>query len=212
VKQKKIPQLFTAFISGFALLILLLSILTQRSQALIPFVPDPSVLMGVQDGDVHFADYDGDGETDIFLTGENVTGTGVSLFYAGASGDYTYVSGTNVIGLINSAADWGDYDNDGDLDLVIIGEDEEIAKTLIYRNDDGFNFTDVTTGTLQRVQGGDVEWGDYDNDGDLDILLAGSDGGSLYTAVYRNDTGFFVDTLAAIDTIVLITYLAPPLR
>ncbi|OFZ08800.1 MAG: hypothetical protein A2338_09375 [Bacteroidetes bacterium RIFOXYB12_FULL_41_6] len=52
--------------------------------------------------------------------------------------------------------------------------------TKILKNESGQSFTDVNTG-LPNVNG-TAKWGDYDNDGDLDILLTGQ-----VEVVYRND-------------------------
>ncbi|MEP5103530.1 MAG: MBG domain-containing protein [Ekhidna sp.] len=94
-----------------------------------------------------------------------------------------------------SSADWGDYDNDGDLDLVISGNNGNLF-TIIYRNDDGV-FVDINAG-LPGVRFGSVMWGDYDNDQDLDLVVSGnlneaSPPFNSITAIYRNDDGAFVD-------------------
>ncbi len=62
---------------------------------------------------------------------------------------------------------WGDYDNDGDDDLLLSG-------SVLLRNDDDI-FTDVTKSVgLVGLAGGGV-WGDYDNDGRLDFYAIGGD-------------------------------------
>lgn len=48
-------------------------------------------------------------------------------------------------------------------------------------------FGEVHPGSLAGVHGGSVAWGDYDNDGDLDILLTGHTGSGYISKVYRND-------------------------
>ena len=66
---------------------------------------------------------------------------------------------------------WGDYDNDGDLDVLLTGPSGGVA-SRVYRNNGG-TFSDIGAG-LPGVSISSVAWGDYDNDGDLDILLTGS--------------------------------------
>jgi hypothetical protein len=78
---------------------------------------------------------------------------------------------------------WGDYDNDGHLDILLTGS--KLAR--VYRNSGGANPTFSQPGAfLPGVQGSSAAWGDFDNDGDLDILLAGFSSPSFISKVYRN--------------------------
>ncbi|MCC6348387.1 MAG: VCBS repeat-containing protein [Candidatus Eisenbacteria bacterium] len=91
---------------------------------------------------------------------------------------------------------WGDYDNDGDLDLLQTGSTSindtlGVPQTLLYQNDGTGNFVPIAT-TLPKVWRGYVEWGDYDNDGMLDLLLTGQPSpnfraDSSITSIYHND-------------------------
>lgn len=84
---------------------------------------------------------------------------------------------------------WGDYDNDGDLDLLVCGSTSNNLLTRIYRNDGQGTLVDIHAGLIPLVARA-VAWGDYDNDGDLGILLNGvSDIGFRTTAIYRNEGG-----------------------
>ncbi|MHC4756679.1 MAG: LamG-like jellyroll fold domain-containing protein, partial [Planctomycetota bacterium] len=90
-----------------------------------------------------------------------------------------------------SSVAWGDYDNDGDMDILLTGRDRTLTPiSRIYRNDpstgSGRDFNDISAG-LTGVRYSSVAWGDYDNDGDLDILLTGiaSSGGPI-SRIYRN--------------------------
>jgi hypothetical protein len=87
---------------------------------------------------------------------------------------------------------WGDYDSDGDLDVLLTGQPASGGISRVYRND-GATFTDVGAG-LVGLAIGRAAWGDYDNDGDLDILLTGASGSGTPTSrVYRNDGNGFSD-------------------
>jgi hypothetical protein len=77
-----------------------------------------------------------------------------------------------------SAAAWGDYDNDGDLDLATSGRYSSWGELNIFRNDGAQGFRRVP----HQVRGfafANVEWGDYDGDGDLDLLTSSYLDGSM---------------------------------
>jgi hypothetical protein len=95
--------------------------------------------------------------------------------------------------VIHCSLAWGDYDNDGDLDLALSGDTKRLRVTRIYHNDGGL-FTDANAGL--KGGGHQVAWGDYDNDGDLDIVCGGSfySSGDLLeypTRIYRNNGRVF---------------------
>ncbi|MFC1573445.1 FG-GAP-like repeat-containing protein, partial [Candidatus Eisenbacteria bacterium] len=150
------------------------------------FTDSGAGLEGVRSSSVAWGDYDNDGDLDILLTGEDVGGTYISRVYRNDAGLFTDI-GTGLEGVRRGSVAWGDYDNDGDLDILLTGESEVwhyISRA--YRNDAGL-FTDIGAG-LQGVEFSSVAWGDYDNDGDLDILLTGEVGGFPFISrVYRND-------------------------
>ncbi len=88
----------------------------------------------------------------------------------------------------DGGAAWGDYDDDGDLDLYV--SNTETASNL-YRNDSGI-FVDATTPPLGDTgYNTGVAWADYDNDGDLDLYVGTSYGTNN---LFRNEgAGTFVD-------------------
>lgn len=107
---------------------------------------------------------------------------------------------------MGSGAAWGDYDDDGWLDLVIASEtgpftmtDAERAaspvRARLYHNNRDGTFTDVTdaAGITYRGWGMSASWADYDNDGRLDLLLTGYG----HNVLYHNDgNGRFSDRSA----------------
>ena len=160
------------------------------------FSEKPSVsLPPLNAGSIDLTDYNNDGYTDIFLTGHTSTFDKVSkLFRSDQNGNFTEVIDISFKGVYFGSADWADYDSDGDADLLYSGFADEGAITVIYRNEDGRNFTLLDNAGLKGIQYGSCSWGDYDNDGDPDILLAGFRPGYYpVTIIYRNDNGVFTE-------------------
>ncbi len=105
---------------------------------------------------------------------------------------------------MGSGAGWGDYDNDGDLDLYIVNqsgpllpqEGIETVTNILYQNNGDGTFTDVTevAGVGDRGFGMGCAFADYDNDGDLDLYVTNYGPNVLY----RNDgDGTFSDVTDA---------------
>jgi hypothetical protein len=141
---------------------------------------------GVMYSSVAWGDYDNDGDLDILLTGQSATSTFISKVYHNSAGIFTDIVAA-LTGVFNSSVAWGDYDNDGDLDILLTGYTGSTVISKVYRND-ASSFTDIAAG-LTGVANGSVAWGDYDNDGDLDILLTGYGyGDANISKVYRNDS------------------------
>ncbi|MBI1349309.1 hypothetical protein GC163_23825 [bacterium] len=157
-------------------------------------------LTGVDFGVARWGDYDQDGDLDLFISGRDGSNAPQSKLYRNDSGSFTEVS-AGFTSVRYSSAAWGDFDNDGDLDLLLAGRNSggsDVA--LIYRNNGDDTFTDIAAG-LPGATNGSVAWGDYDADGDLDILLSGTGPSGRVTAVYRNDNGSFTDIAAGLTPV-----------
>ncbi|KPA17730.1 hypothetical protein MHK_002052, partial [Candidatus Magnetomorum sp. HK-1] len=151
------------------------------------FAEDSNIsLPGVDYSSVAFGDYDNDGDLDILLTGDVAT----AKIYNNTGGLFSEDTGINLTGVRRSSVAFGDYDNDGDLDILLSGHDGSGAIAKVYKNIGG-SFSEYTNTTLSGVYDGSVAFGDYDNDGDLDILLSGYTGSSRLTKMYKNAGGIF---------------------
>jgi hypothetical protein len=145
-----------------------------------------------------WGDYDNDGFLDLYVT--NSAGVNKNLLFHN-NGDNTFtkiLTGAEVTDIFDSrSVNWTDIDNDGDLDLFVTNENNQNEN--IYRNDGGGIFTKLIAGPLLNDGGNTMSssWGDYDNDGDLDVFLA-NEGGS--NALFRND-GNFIFTKITADTV-----------
>lgn len=182
------------------------------------------------------ADYDKDGDLDLFVanyldydlnrlpvSGKFCTYRGISvacgprgLRGAGDSlyrnnGDGTFTDASAKAGVADEAgyyglgAAWGDYDDDGDLDLFVAND---TTPNYLYRNNGDGTFTDVAVaagvafsedGREQSCMG--VEFEDFDNDGRLDIFVTNFS--EDYNTLYRNlGNGIFRDDSAAAGLVV----------
>ena len=114
----------------------------------------------------------------------------VSAFRAAAQAPFTNqpVAGFLSTALAQGSAAWGDYDNDGKLDLLLIGTTNGIytgAIVELWHNDGNGQFHKVLI-PAPGMFGGTAAWVDYDNDGYLDFMISGSTNGGSAVLLYHN--------------------------
>ncbi|MEZ4827506.1 MAG: VCBS repeat-containing protein [Bacteroidia bacterium] len=170
-------------------------------------------LPDVYNADVAWGDYDNDGDLDIAICGELSTGgiKKLEIYKNNGVGSFSFGSQASAIltPVTRGSLDWGDYDNDGDLDLLVTGLSDNGLSTTLYRNRkipqniDGFEVDNAASLVLEKVEFGDAKFGDYNNDGWLDIALAGAANSPTsngpFTEVYRNQGN---GTFVAINTTI----------
>jgi hypothetical protein len=145
-------------------------------------------LEGISEGGVKWVDYDGDGDLDVSIIGWDPEEYPTATLYENVGDDSFERMDTGWEGVNYGSIDWGDYDNDGDPDVLITGTTADLEpQTILYENQGDGTFNPVNAGFM-GVWKGSAEWGDFDADGDLDLALTGRDREDYPIAViYRND-------------------------
>jgi len=144
---------------------------------------------------VAWADFDADGDLDIYLA--NAQTSSNRLFRNEADGTFADATAAPLGGASDSrGAAWADHDNDGDLDLYVANDAQP---NRLLRNEGGGVFADVTSGPLGDA--GPIRcfaWGDYDDDGLVDLYLSIRGGANK---LLRNEGGdvFSDATTAPLD-------------
>lgn len=148
-----------------------------------------------------WVDFDNDGDLDLFIShcrqGVNSPSDPRRwnrLFVNDGNNQYT--DRALEFGLQNRnqswAADFGDIDNDGDLDLVVTNHDTNMQ---LYLNDGTGHFSEATTGSGLSITGAflQAKFMDLDNDGFLDLITSGNLGGSAEHYFRGHGNGTFTE-------------------
>jgi enediyne biosynthesis protein E4 len=153
---------------------------------------------------VAVGDYDCDGFLDIFKT--NFADDTCNLYHNNGDGTFSDVTFASGIAVNSRYVGWGcgflDYDNDGWPDILQINghvypeiDRHEVGQTyknprLMYRNMGNGQFKDVSSnmgpGITEKFSSRGAAFGDYDNDGDIDVLVLNMND---LPSLLRNDGG-----------------------
>ncbi|MCZ4319306.1 FG-GAP-like repeat-containing protein [Aequorivita viscosa] len=141
---------------------------------------------------INWIDYDGDGDSDLFITNENNTNN--SLFRNDGPNNFTKITNLAITqnGKNSAGSSWADVDNDGDFDLFVANWDGQ--KNQLFINENG-TFIEQTSSAIALETGSSFgsAFADVDNDGDLDLLVCNSYfPGQVTNSLFINDgTGVF---------------------
>jgi FG-GAP-like repeat/ASPIC and UnbV len=156
-------------------------------------------------------DFNGDGLLDVFHSTIDPS-RGCSLFLNRGDGTFRDYSAEAQLGAQVGAenCNHADFDNDGDLDVLLLrGAWESPLRPSLLRNDGTGVFTDVTlsAGLISPIASETAGWSDYDGDGDLDLYVAGEyqprtpDPRNLGKLYRNNSDGTFTDVAASANVL-----------
>jgi len=102
---------------------------------------------------------------------------------------FTDITPANIPGIKYGSVDCGDFDNDGDFDLLFRGNTADSSITRIFENKGNFIFEELTGTDFISVKTGKAGWCDYNGDGLLDFYIVGGYYVSFESIfkIYRND-------------------------
>lgn len=152
------------------------------------FAVTDTVLPDVMGGSVTWGDVNGDNQPDLLLTGGALGPDmlrGVTNMYVNEGGAFT-LHPFPFEGVVTGQAIWGDYENDGDEDVFVVGARSPLGETIgrLYRNEDGQFVAELDVKGFVHAT---AAFGDYNGDGDLDLIAFGIDAdGNLSTTFYIN--------------------------
>jgi len=153
-------------------------------------------LKGVRSGFARWADLNGDGFSDIFLSGTvdpNSATHASQLLINNGKNTFNEKTNSGLPTFYQGDVEIGDFNKDGRLDLLISGIKDTVSVSLFASSELYLNNGDNTfafTQSFQSSADGSVDASDLDGDGDLDIIIGGN---LLATKIYWNNLGKFTE-------------------
>lgn len=150
----------------------------------------------------NFVDINEDGRLDVFICHDIAP----NIYYMNENSGLEYYQGADPNGVPeglgtyssggNYGSVWVDYDNDGDIDMFMAkcGGGEARRTNQLFRNNGNGSYTEVAAAAnlADPIQTWSGAWGDYDNDGDMDVFIGGYNGTS-HKMMRNNGNGTFTD-------------------
>ncbi len=162
-----------------------------------------SPIYEVKDGNAEWGDYNNDGYLDILLTGRDIYSLLTRIYKNDQNGGFILEDNISYSGkgIKEGSAIWGDYNNDGYLDYLLYGnrsKDENLWKIRLFKNNGNGTFDEIENLPFAVLKSGCAAWGDYNNDGYIDLYISGYINGT-YSYIYRNNgNGTFTHTISLV--------------
>ncbi len=148
-------------------------------------------------GDLTFVDVDNDGDQDLMVTGKG--GPVLSTLYINdGEGNFVEAPADPFVDVFGGTVEFGDVNGDGLLDLLITGSTSSPLPTAnLYFNQGGGNFVASLNVPFEPSKSSDVDFGDIDGDGDLDVIMTGNNIAEegFSTLYINNGSGVFSEVM-----------------
>ena len=152
---------------------------------------------------VNWIDFDNDRDLDLFISNGKQGGQD-NMLYRNDNGSFKRIYDVPPVqdNMPSDGSSWGDFDNDGLIDLCVVNWYNRPA--LLYKNAGGGNFTYLSSSIVSSTNGYSetCTWGDYNNDGLIDLFITNSAGSNHRNYLYAN-TGS--GNFARIDTGIVVS-------
>lgn len=142
---------------------------------------------------IAFADIDGDGKEELFITGQDTSSNRVALLYKNdGNGNFTEVPNTPFIGTNGVGIRFADVTGNGAKDVLTFGRISHVLTIpKLYINDGNGNFTEETNTPFENSKYTNIAFGDLNGNGHEDIITTGTriinNQYDLFTKIYLND-------------------------
>lgn len=156
------------------------------------FTEKPITISGIYFSSIDALDINNDGHLDLLISGTDYTPTPSLTIYTNDGFGNFILQENNFTGTYNGNSKFVDYNNDGLIDIFSIGSNAAGTNTVVLykQNLDGSYTLDTeNSAPIVGVNMSKGLWLDFDNDGDLDLLTIGFEGGNVaQTRLYKNKT------------------------
>ncbi|MDB3901625.1 FG-GAP-like repeat-containing protein, partial [Flavobacteriaceae bacterium] len=148
---------------------------------------DPFI--GLSKGSVSWGDFDRDGDKDVAIMGQSNVSGAITAIYENKDGDFVNTN-QNFARLYDGDLSWVDINKDGYLDLVVSGYNKT-PQTKVYLSKENATYFEPTEDYgLPQLFSTTMDWGDLDNDGDIDLAISGIDADENYVFdIYYRENG-----------------------
>lgn len=146
-----------------------------------------AALAGTEKGHIIFADIDGDGWLDLFVTGESCPQSWAKLacVYKNENGTSFSKMSVSLPGVKASGADWCDLNGDGNIDIVYAGEADNGCVTVAVINEGNGTLTPRSDLMSGHRGGATVQVADFNNNYMPDVMVMGYNDNGPHFEVYN---------------------------